>query len=77
MASRSTRSVSRANASQISVTGEGKIAAKPDIATLSATIVTEKPTVSEAQAKNTESSNAVADFLNASGIDSKDMKTTN
>lgn len=68
---------SHANASQISVTGEGKVAAKPDIATLSATIVTEKPTVSEAQAKNTESSNAVADFLNASGIDPKDIKTTN
>ena len=62
---------------QISVSGEGKVAAKPDIATLSATIVTERATVSQAQAENTAASAKVSKFLQSTGIDSKDIKTTN
>lgn len=63
-------------ASQIPVTGEGKVAAKPDIAILNATVVTEKVTVSEAQTKNTEVYNSIVKFLKDAGIDAKDVKTT-
>lgn len=63
--------------SQIAVTGEGKISAKPDIALLNASVVTEKPTVSDAQAKNTEGYNAVVKFLGAVGVDAQDIKTVN
>lgn len=65
----------RINTSQISITGEGKVAAKPDVAILTATILTERPTVSQAQSQNTESSNAVAEFLSKEGVQAKDIKT--
>ncbi len=68
------RSVSQ---TQISVTGEGKVSARPDIAVLNATIMTENATVSEAQAQNTRSSDAVMKFLKEQGVEDKDVKTTN
>ncbi len=68
---------SREGSFQISVSGEGKIAAKPDIATLNATIITTRATVSQAQAENTTSSAKVSKFLRETSIDSKDIKTIN
>jgi uncharacterized protein YggE len=67
----------RTDASTVAVTGEGKVAAKPDIAVLNASILTEKPTVSAAQSANTSSSNAVTAFLKKTGVDEKDVKTVN
>lgn len=61
---------------QISVSGEGKVAAKPDIAVLSATIRTEKPTLKDAQKENTEVSQKVVSFLKSSGIAEKDIRTS-
>lgn len=62
--------------SEIVVSGEGKVAAKPDIAILNATVVTERPTVSTAQAENARSYNAVVQFLKESGVEERDIKTT-
>lgn len=60
---------------QISVSGEGKIAAKPDIAVLSATVRTEKTALKDAQKENTEMSQKVVTFLKSSGIAEKDIRT--
>lgn len=60
---------------QISVSGEGKVAAKPDVALLSATISTEKPALKDAQKENTDASQKVVNFLKSSGIAEKDIRT--
>ncbi len=62
---------------QLSVTGEGKVAAKPDIALLSATVATERSTVSAAQTENTVASDRVMRFLRDTGVEERDVKTTN
>jgi len=60
---------------QIAVSGEGKVAAKPDIATVSASVVTQAPKVGDAQAQNSARSNKVMDFLKSNGVAEKDIKT--
>lgn len=61
---------------QISVSGEGKIAAKPDVAVLGATIKTEQPALKDAQKENTDASQKVVNFLKLSGIAEKDIRTS-
>jgi len=60
---------------QISVQGEGKVAAKPDVLKLTASVSTEGASLIDAQKENTERSNAVTDFLKKSGVVEKDVKT--
>lgn len=60
---------------QLNVTGEGKIAAKPDIAMFTASVVTQAKKVGDAQSENTKRSNAVLTFLKNKGIAEKDLKT--
>lgn len=60
---------------QISLQGEGKVAAKPDVLKLTATVLTEGASLIDAQKVNTERSNAVTDFLKNSGVAEKDVKT--
>lgn len=60
---------------QISVTGEGKIAAKPDLAIFTAGVVTDAVKVKDAQLENTRRSNAVIGFLKQKGLEEKDIKT--
>lgn len=60
---------------QITVTGEGKIAAKPDLAIFMAGVVTEAARVKEAQSENTRRSNAMLEFLKQKGLEEKDIKT--
>lgn len=60
---------------QIVVTGEGKVAVKPDIATFTASVVTQAEKVGEAQSENTRRSNEVLSFLKKSGVEEKDLKT--
>lgn len=60
----------------ISFNGEGKVTAKPDIAVIYVSIVTEAKTSKEAQNANTKKSNAVVEFLKGNGVEEKDMKTT-
>jgi uncharacterized protein YggE len=67
----------RQNPNVISFSGEGKIFAKPDIAMVTLSVVTESKTVADVQKKNTEKMNKVIDFLKGFGIEDKDIKTTN
>lgn len=61
----------------ITVSGEGKIFAKPDIGKISLGVTNEAKTVSEAQNQSTEAINKIMAFLKSAGIEEKDVKTTN
>lgn len=60
---------------QISVSGEGKIAMKPDMATFSASILTEAKNLKDAQTENNLRSEAVVKFLEDQEIEEKNLKT--
>ncbi len=60
---------------QLAITGEGKMATKPDLATFTAGVVTQAPKIKDAQLENTRKSNAMLDFLKQKGLEEKDLKT--
>lgn len=60
----------------IAISAEGKVTARPDVATVSIGVQTEKKTVSEAQNENTSRMNAIVDRLKAMGIAAEDIKTS-
>ena len=59
-----------------SVSAEGKVSAKPDIAVMQFGVVTEKPTVAQATKENTDKMNAVIGTVKANKVDDKDIKTS-
>jgi hypothetical protein len=59
----------------VSFSGEGKVLAKPDVAVIDFSIVTEAATSKAAQDANSEKSNKVTDFLKKQNIEDKDIKT--
>lgn len=61
----------------ITVSGEGKIFAKPDIGEINLGVTNEAKTVSEAQSESMEAINKIMAFLKSAGIEEKDIKTTN
>lgn len=61
---------------QLAVAGEGKTTVKPDVAVFTASVVTQAAKVKDAQAENARKSNAIIDFLKKSGVEEKDIKTT-
>ncbi len=61
----------------ITVSDKAEIYAKPDLALVTASVVSEAKTVNEAMANNTKKMNAVIDFIKSQGVDAKDLKTTN
>lgn len=61
----------------VSFSGEGKVTATPDIAVISASIVTHALDSKVAQDQNSAKSKAVTDFLKKAGVDDKDIKTSN
>ncbi|HLC89792.1 MAG TPA: SIMPL domain-containing protein [Patescibacteria group bacterium] len=61
----------------ITIDGEGKVTAIPDIAQISLGIQTDKSTVAQAQQENTDKMNKIIDELKKMGIEAKDIKTTN
>lgn len=61
---------------QISVTGEGRVDAVPDMATVSLGVTTEGATAAEAMAANSAAVQAVLDRLAAAGIAARDVQTT-
>ena len=63
-------------ANTISFSGEGKVAAKPDIAQVNFAIITQAATSKAAQDANSPKSKTIADFLKKEGIEEKDIKTT-
>lgn len=60
----------------VSFSGEGKVTAKPDIAVISASIVTQAVDSKTAQDSNSTKSNAVSAFLKKQGVEDKDIKTS-
>lgn len=60
---------------EVSVAGEGKISAKPDVARISASVLTESDSLSSAQEENSRKSNAVTAYLKRQGVAEKDVKT--
>ena len=56
--------------------GEGQVVAKPDIAVVSFSIVTEAATSKAAQDANSPKSKAITDFLKKQAVEDKDIKTT-
>ena len=65
-----------ATTNTVSFNGEGKVLAKPNIAVISLSIVTEAVTSKIAQDDNSKKSKAVTDFLKSQNIEEKDIKTT-
>ncbi|MFA6321888.1 MAG: SIMPL domain-containing protein [Candidatus Buchananbacteria bacterium] len=61
----------------ISIDGEGKINAVPDIAQISLGIETQKEKVADAQKENTDKMNKIIAQLKGAGIDAKDIQTAN
>lgn len=60
----------------VSFSGQGKVFAKPDIATVEFGILTEAATSKEAQDANSKKSQKVTDFLKKQGLEDKDIKIT-
>ncbi len=60
----------------VSFTGEGKVTAKPDVAVVNLSIVTESVNSKTAQDDNSKKSKAVTEYLKKQGIEEKDIKTT-
>jgi len=60
----------------VSFSGTGKVLAKPDIAVIDLSIITDATTSKLAQDENSRKSTAVVNFLKSQGIDEKDIKTT-
>ena len=60
---------------QFSVTGHGKVTAKPSIATFTAGVTTQGTKVSDAQGEANTRSAAIVLFLKGKGIDEKDITT--
>lgn len=61
---------------QITVSGQGEIAAKPDIAMISYSVIEDGKTPAEAQTKATEKWNKAIEYLKSVGVAEKDIKTT-
>jgi len=60
----------------ISMSAEGKVAAVPDLATISLGVLTHADTAKKAQSDNADKSNEIIEFVKSKGIDAKDITTT-
>ena len=60
----------------ISVSGEGKVVAEPDIAKFTFSVVSEGTNPELLQADNTKKMNQAIDYVKSQGVDAKDIKTT-
>lgn len=60
----------------VSVTGSGRVSARPDTAVINVGVGTEAPTAEEALAENNERMQALIDSLRASGVDADNIQTT-
>jgi uncharacterized protein YggE len=60
----------------ITVAGNGKVSAAPDVADINVGVVTQAATARDALAANSESMNAIQDLLKSRGVAAKDIQTT-
>jgi len=65
------------NQNQVTVTGEGKIYAKPDVALISFGVTSQAGTVAEAAKSGTDKMNAVIKAVKDMGVVEKDIQSTN
>ncbi|MFH0779593.1 MAG: SIMPL domain-containing protein [Parcubacteria group bacterium] len=61
----------------ISISGEGKVTAAPNIATVAVGFSNDKATVAEAQKENTTKMNDIIASIKTLGVEEKDIKTSN
>lgn len=61
----------------ISVTGTGKVSVEPDMAMVTAGVVTEAETARAALSENTSRTAAMIEALKAAGIEARDLQTSN
>jgi len=71
------KSLDQQNVNQITVSGEGKVYAKPDVALISLGVTTQAKTVADVTKNNTDKMNAVIEAVKNLGVDEKDIQTTN
>lgn len=71
------KALDQQNSNQITVSGEGKVYAKPDVAIVNLGTKTTGLTVAAVTKSNTDTMNAVIDAIKALKIDEKDIQTTN
>jgi len=62
---------------QITVSGEGKVYAKPDVALISLGVTTQATTVADVTKANTDKMNTVIEAVKKLGVVDKDIQTTN
>lgn len=60
----------------ISVAGEGKVVAKPDIGQVDLSVISDAATVAAAQKNNTDKMNKITQAMKDTGIKEEDLKTT-
>jgi uncharacterized protein len=61
---------------QIQVSGEGKVEIKPDVATISASVMTRGTDANKVQSESTTKMNSIIAFVKSQGVGEKDIKTT-
>jgi hypothetical protein len=71
------KSLDQQNSNQITVSGEGKVYAKPDVAIVNLGVTTTGATVAYVTKTNTDVMNAVIEAAKGLSIDEKDIQTTN
>ena len=63
-------------ANTLVVSGHGEMLAVPDIATFTFSVVSDKPTVADAQSNATTLANTITDYVKTQNVDAKDIQTT-
>jgi len=71
------RSLQQQNANQITVSGEGKVYVKPDVAIISLGVTSQAPTVAEVTKANTDKMNSVIATVKELKVNEKDILSTN
>ncbi|MGA2418372.1 MAG: SIMPL domain-containing protein, partial [Candidatus Staskawiczbacteria bacterium] len=71
------KSIDQQNANQITVSGEGKVYAKPDVALVSLGVTTTATTVADVTKSNTNKMNTIIAAVKKLGVADKDIETTN
>jgi len=59
----------------ITISGEGEVFARPDLAIVNFLVISEEKTVNSAMQKNREKMNAIIDFMKANEIEERDLRT--
>ncbi len=60
----------------LSVSGEGKVSATPDLATVNLGVTTQGSTATDVQNENTKKTNKIIDFIKSEGISKDDISTS-